>query len=61
MRMSHRLVFAGAIIALAGCQGLNERVSYVNCHEYTGANFAGAGRDVAYGADGAIDVVDVGA
>ena len=55
MRMPHRLVLAGAIIALAGCHGLNERVSYVNYDGYTGADFAGAG------ADGSIDVVDVGA
>lgn len=53
--MSHRLVLAGAIIALAGCKGLNERVSYVNYNGYTGADFAAAG------ADGAVDVVDVGA
>lgn len=55
MRVSHRFVLAGAILALAGCQGLNERVSYVNYDGYTGADFATAG------ADGAIDVVAVGA
>ena len=51
MRVSHHFVLAGAILAIAGCQGLNERVSYVNYDGYTGADFATAG------ADGAIDVV----
>ena len=55
MRVSHRFDLVGAIFALAGCQGLNERVSYVNYDGYTGADFATAG------ADGAIDVVAVGA
>jgi hypothetical protein len=55
MRGSRHFVLAGAILAIAGCQGLNERVSYVNYDGYTGADFATAG------ADGAIDVVAVGA
>ena len=55
MRVSRRLVLVGAILTLAGCQGYNERVSYVNYDGYTGADFATAG------ADGVIDVVAVGA
>jgi len=55
MRVSRRLVLVGAILTLAGCQGYNERVSYVNYDGYTGADFATAG------ADGIIDVVAVGA
>ncbi len=55
MGVTQKILLVSAALALAGCQGLGDRVSYVHYDGYTGADFASAG------ADGAIDVVTVGA